>query len=189
MTSITATFDVDVVNVTSETFELFDNDAAPVPSVVVYSPGTRLATLTPLQPLLPNMRHSASLSFAILSAATGAPLERLVWSFTTGADTTAPLVIGTLPATDATNVAVDTFINVEFSEPVQGVDATSFTVANGGPIAGSVTVINGGRTGIFDPTADLPAGTVITVTLSTAITDFAGNPLASPLTYSFTTAP
>lgn len=188
-TSISATFDVEVIDVTSESFELFDNDAVPVSGNVFYSAGTRVATFTPLQPLQPNLRHTASLSAAIRSAATGAPLEPLSWSFTTGADTTAPFVVATIPANGAMNVPVDTLIDVEFSEPVQGVDATTFTVANGGAIAGTVSVVNGGRTAIFDPTADLPAGTVITATLSTAITDVSGNPLATSLTYSFTTAP
>jgi hypothetical protein len=67
------------------------------------------------------------------------------------------------------------------------IHATSFTLRSGGvSVAG--TVGYSGLTATFTPSVALAAGTAYTATVSTAARDLAGNPLASLVSWSFTTA-
>jgi len=105
-------------------------------------------------------------------------------------DTGAPSVVSTLPANGATNVAVNTTVSVIFSEAMKASTITtgSFTlVADSTSVSGSVSYNSGTYTATFTPSADLPQNTTCTATLSTAITDAAGNPLATAYSWSFTT--
>ena len=61
------------------------------------------------------------------------------------------------------------------------INAASFTVTCAAPCispAGVVTYVVGSRTAVFTPTAALAANTTYTVTITTAATDLAGNPIA-----------
>ena len=87
---------------------------------------------------------------------------------------------------DATGVAVDTTVSVTFSEAMDAstITASSFTLDG---VSGSVSYDSGSYTATFTPSANLSYSTTYTATLSTAITDAAGNPLASAYSWSFTT--
>lgn len=105
-------------------------------------------------------------------------------------DRTAPAVISVVPAQGATGVARTTTVTATFSEPVAAttVTAASFTVkatGTGAPVAGTLAV--NGATVVFTPSAPLAFNTSYTVTIGTAITDAAGNHLATTATSSFTT--
>lgn len=186
-TAISARFDVDVFNVFTGSFGLsigFDR----IIGTVFYDAMTRTATFFPNEPLPPNTTIQAELNAAI-SDANDNRLRRTTWSFTTGNDTTSPAVTSATPGPNATLVSVAANIVVTFSEPVQNVDILSFAVRDaGGLIEGTITMTNGNRTATYDPTGSMPAGAVITVNLSSAITDASNNPLAAT-SYSFTTAP
>jgi hypothetical protein len=54
-------------------------------------------------------------------------------------------------------------------------------------VSGSVSYDSGTNTATFTPSANLLYETTYTATLSTTITDVAGNPLASTYSWSFTT--
>ena len=71
------------------------------------------------------------------------------------------------------------------------ISASSVTLTAGTtPVAATRTLTAGGTTLTLDPDADLAPDTTYTVTLTGAIEDTAGNPLASaPITWDFTTAP
>jgi len=101
-------------------------------------------------------------------------------------DITAPTVSSTSPAADATDVAVDTRVSVTFSEAMDSstITTSSFTLDS---VAGSVSYDSDTYTATFTPDANLEEITTYTATLSTAITDAAGNPLASAYSWSFTT--
>jgi len=103
-------------------------------------------------------------------------------------DTGAPSVSSTSPVADATNIAVGAVITATFSEAMDSstITASSFTLDS---VAGSVSYDSGTYTATFTPSANLSYSTTYTATLSTAITDAAGNPLASAYSWSFTTEP
>ncbi len=101
-------------------------------------------------------------------------------------DTTPPTVTSTSPAANATNVAVNTTVSVTFSEAMNASTITTSSFTLGG-VSGSVSYNSGTYTAIFTPGANLSNSTTYTANLSTAITDAAGNPLASAYSWSFTT--
>ena len=106
-------------------------------------------------------------------------------------DTTAPIVSYTIPASGGTDIAIDRKITATFSEGMDPATITGTTFTLTGPgttaVTGSVTYAAGARTAIFTPAASLPAGTLFTATITTAVTDLAGNALAVTKTWSFTT--
>ncbi len=109
-------------------------------------------------------------------------------------DWTPPVVAGTSPAGGKTNVAVTARVRATFTEAngmkASTINASTFLVRNGGaPVAGTVSYDPGTKTASFTPAGDLAYGTPYTTTLTTGITDQAGNPLASDHSWTFTTAP
>jgi hypothetical protein len=101
-------------------------------------------------------------------------------------DAIAPSVTSTAPEANATDVAVGTTVSATFNEAMDSstITPSSFTLEG---VSGSIAYDSGTDTATFTPGADLEEGTTYTVTLSTAITDAAGNPLASAYSWSFTT--
>ncbi|MCL5040787.1 MAG: Ig-like domain-containing protein [Firmicutes bacterium] len=108
------------------------------------------------------------------------------------ADIAPPAVASTYPSSGATGIPQDATITATFSEPVDGSTVTSatFTLDNltsGGPVAGLVSYDAGTKTASFTPSAKMYANETYQATLSTAIKDLAGNPLAAVFNWSFTT--
>jgi hypothetical protein len=105
-------------------------------------------------------------------------------------DTTAPTVTSTAPVESATSVARDSKITVTFNEDVFATttDAASFTLAKSGAINGAVIFDGSTNVATFTPGSKLAILATYTATLSTAITDLSGNPLAADYSWSFTTA-
>ena len=103
-------------------------------------------------------------------------------------DATAPSVSSTSQVADATNITVGAVITATFSEAMDAstITTSSFTLDS---VAGSVSYDSGTYTATFTPSANLSYSTTYTATLSIAITDAAGNPLASAYSWSFTTEP
>lgn len=184
--TIAVTFSEPVTNVTSSSFTV--NNGAAVTGTLAGSNGNRTWTFTPLTTLGSNATVTVTLTTAITDVA-GNPLAAAVtWMFTTIPDTTPPTVASTFPLTNGTLVPTNSNITVNFSEPVTGVTTASFTVNDGSAVAGVLGVSNGGATWTFVPTGTMAAAVVVTVTLTTAITDMAGNPLAASYSYNFSTA-
>ena len=105
-------------------------------------------------------------------------------------DETAPTITTRSPAPNATGVAVDSSVGVTFSEAVDPDTVLGGGVslrAQGAPIDVPSTLSVLGPSVTLDPTADLDPFTTYTVTVTTAVTDLAGNPLAAIATWSFTT--
>lgn len=187
-TTVTATFSEEVFGVNGSTFSLTQG-AQQIGGTVTYASGTNpVATLTPSAQLLPNTTYTATLTAGIVDAG-GAALPQKVITFTTAADTTAPMVTSRTPMPNATGVPLGSTVTAQFSENVTGVSGTTFTLADGAtPIAGTVTYSSANRTATFTPSASLPTNKVLTATLTSGIADGSSNALSgAPVTWTFTT--
>jgi len=104
-------------------------------------------------------------------------------------DTTPPTVTATSPTSGAGDVAVSAAVTVTFSEPMNptSIHGASFMLSDGGGVAGVVSYDDPSMTATFSPSGPLAFDTIHTATLTTAVTDVAGNPLAAPYVWSFTT--
>ncbi|MBZ0135488.1 MAG: ice-binding family protein [Planctomycetes bacterium] len=102
-----------------------------------------------------------------------------------------PTVLSTFPASDAVNVAINTNIIARFSEAMDDATLTpaNFTVQGPGTtsVVGTVSYDALNHSADFLPTSSLPASTLFTATLSTAVKDANGDSLASVYSWSFTT--
>jgi methionine-rich copper-binding protein CopC len=128
------------------------------------------------------------LSNGVLSDITANPIEATWLGDTVSvSDFTAPTVASTSPASDETDVAVDTVVTATFSEAMDESTITTSSFSLDG-VSGSVSYNSGSYTATFTPDADLDYNTTYTATLTTAITDAAGNPLGATYSWSFTTA-
>ena len=104
------------------------------------------------------------------------------------ADLTAPTVVSHSPVASATGVPTGAAVAVTFSESIlpSSVTSTTFVVRTGGaPVAGSLAVV--GDMVSFVPAARLSPSVGFTVTLTTGITDLAGNGLQAEVAWSFQT--
>ncbi len=160
---------------------------------VTYDAATNIATL----PLLADLPASSTCAAIITTGATGANGLALAaaysWNFATSAtaDTTAPTVTSTINANGATGVPTNTKVGATFSEPMDAgtITASSFSVKQtiaGTPVTGTLTYA--GQDVLFIPSPTLTASTQYTVTVSTAVKDAAGNPMAANYVWSWTTA-
>ncbi len=104
-----------------------------------------------------------------------------------GPDITPPTVTATSPSSGASGVAAAANVTATFNEAVQA-STISFVLRDpaNATVAASVSYDNASRTATLNPTADLGPST--TYTASVSATDVAGNAMASPTTWSFTTA-
>lgn len=124
----------------------------------------------------------------------GNPLgSDFVIDFTTTAaeDNTPPTVVSTFPSDDAADAGPGYPVRITFTEPVSPVYGWPFPVEQT-----VVQIIPEPDDGYFETEGNdlvifhtpFPTETVITITVTTDLTDLAGNPLSSAHTFDFTTA-
>jgi hypothetical protein len=186
--AIAVTFSRDVVPPDGTNFLVTDNGVQQ-PGTYTYDAGTYTSTFTPQGGLGGGHVILVRLtSNVVLAGGLSSPLVPYTFSFMTF-DDEPPMLVSSTPLDTATMVPVGSTIVVVFSEPVAGVDTTSFTVAQGATgITGTINANVDQKTYTFTPSAALPAASLITVTLSAAIKDLAATPnLLAPTTFSFTT--
>ena len=181
---ITADFSsaMNPATISSTTFMLKQGTTV-VAGVVTYL-GVR-ATFTPTLSLLPNKVYTATITNKVTDVAGNAMKNDYTWSFSTGA---IPLVVTTDPLNGAVNVAQNKTVTATFSKLMNAatIDNTSFTLMQGTtPIAGTVSYT--GHTAEFDPLVNLLPGMEYTATITTGAKDLAGNSLAAPYIWKFTT--
>lgn len=109
-------------------------------------------------------------------------------------DVRPPVLTGSTPAADATAVAVDTNLRLDFDEPVQAGSGTITLRAEGGQVLATFNVRNSpalsidDRSVVINPPANLPGATVVRVEVSAgALTDGVGNAFAGGVVQRFTT--
>ncbi|NMR28553.1 Ig-like domain-containing protein [Arthrobacter sp. SF27] len=189
--NITATFGKAVTSVSGTTFTLKNAAGTVIPAAVSYNATTRVATLNPSANLAADTRYTATLTggTTAIRDTLGTPLASTSWSFITGA---APTMTARTPAVNATGVRRANNITATFSEPMQGVTASTFKLKNAATGAAvTATVTRNGTTNqwVLNPGATLASNTRYTVTLTggtSAARDLAGNPAATTV-WSFTT--
>jgi large repetitive protein len=152
----------------------------------------RTINFLPAVPLPVSRTFSVFFAFRGITDLEGNQLDCSVlcnYSFTTGTttDVAGPSVVGVSPANGLTGVPINTQVVVEFSEPVDDLTLAQITLSGGG---GPVNVIsrlsNANQTLTLVPVVPLNTGTTYTVSV-TGVQDLSGNPLATPVTTSFTT--
>ncbi|HXS17396.1 MAG TPA: Ig-like domain-containing protein, partial [Polyangiaceae bacterium] len=194
-TLITASFSesMNPLTITVANFTLACPVGAPVTGSVGYAVSGNVATFTPASSLPANTTCSARVTTGAKDVAGNAMVSAVDWSFTTGAgpDITAPTVSSTSPAGSTTGVAINTLITASFSEPMNPLTITSATFELACPAGTAITGTLGyavnGNVATFIPAADLPASTMCTATITSAVADTAGNTLVNPFSWNFTT--
>ncbi len=207
-TRISATFSeaMNAATLTATSFTVTNTTlGTPVVGTVSYSAASRTVLFTPTTPatLASGNVYSATITAAAadpagnglagntaLLPAAGAH----VWTFTTGAagDTTPPTVTAVSPADASTGQCLTKGASATFSEPMDPatITTTTFTVTDGGvAVAGSVSYDAVAQVASFTPTAaaGFMASRSFVVTVSTGVRDLAGNALAAPRTWGFST--
>jgi hypothetical protein len=184
----TATFS-EAVQPSTIAFTLKNPAGASVAATLTYNASTNTATLTPSAALAYSTKYTATIGGA-KDLAGNALAKPFTWSFTTMAspDTTPPTVKGETPAPNATGVSVTVAPTATFSEAVQP-STIAFTLKNGAGASVSATLSYDAstNTATLTPSMALAYATKYTATIGGA-KDLAGNALASPFTWSFTTA-
>ncbi len=204
MPSVSAQFQrpIDPSNLSSQ-FAVRETSGTIVNGVVVYDADQQRAIFFFQGPLVYNTSYTAVLGAGIRSPS-GTPMGvDHVWTFTTEAapDTTAPSVVGSDPAEGAQGVpATDPSgqpfqIRIDFSEPILAstVHTGTFVVRRVESEFDKPEISGTHRTesssAFFTPSLPYEPGKTYEVTLTTGITDLAGNALPSDAIRSFTTAP
>lgn len=185
-TKVVAFFDgaMNPDTITQSSFTLKgEGEAAIDTSKVTYDADTHSATLEPNGGLASSKLYTATFTTSVKNDNNVALTVEFTWSFTTGAaaDITAPTVESSSPADGATGVTLNTEVGVVFSEAIDPATLTSdsfkLTKDTGGTVAGTLKYTNP-NTVVLTPDSNLDTESSHTLTLNTALTDLAGNPLA-----------
>ena len=189
---VTFSEDMNPSTVNGSTFTL-SVGGAQVSGSVSYDPGSRIATFSPGAGLLAEgQSYTGTVTTGVKDVAGNAMASTFMFSFTTVApvDNTPPTIVSRNPSPGATGVPTSTTIRIGFSEPMNPstITTSTFTVASGGNIAGSVAYDPASRIATFTPASALSNGVTYTVTITTGVRDVAGNALASTDVFTFKTA-
>ncbi len=160
----------------------------PIAGSLVYLDKTLI--FSPNSALAADSDYTATLISQVRDLAGNNIETNYVWSFSTGSssDETAPIVDFVSPLANASAVALNATISIDFSEVLNPATVTSSTfLLNQGSSAVSGTVAYLGKTVLFTPSASLSTNSIYTVTITNQVADLAGNALAANYVWSFTT--
>jgi hypothetical protein len=167
---------------------------ATVAGTVSYNTATNTATFTPSSALAGGIGYTLTVTTAVSDASGNSLQNAFTASFTTVAppDTTAPTIIAGSPPNGASGVVHGTPITVTFSEPMNAgtINGSSIFLkefSNTVPVAGTVSYDSGSNTATFTPSTTLDDGNDFTLNVTTAVSDLAGNKLASNYLSTFVT--
>ena len=193
--TIAATFSegMDPLTITTMTFQVTGPGTTPVTGTVAYALVGNVATFTPASDLANNTTYTATITTGATDLADNALASDFTWTFTTGAaaDTTPPTVTLLNPADGDTGVCINKTVAATFSEAMDPLTITTanYTLTGPGttPVIGTVTYDLITDIASFNPNSDLAANTLFTATITTGVTDLAGNALAADEVWTFTT--
>jgi hypothetical protein len=196
--TISATFSeaMNSSTINSNTFMLTGPGTIPVAGLVSYAAIGNTLTFTPSANLAPNTLFTATITTGAQDLAGNALAANYVWTFTTGTTllTTAPEIVSTNPANTATNVPLNHTVSATFTEAMNPLTITTATFQLTGPggtaLAGTVSYDALDFIATFTPAAPFLTNSSYTATLTSGVTDLAGNPLGNsgaPNPWTFTT--
>lgn len=179
--------EMDSATFTAATFSVTQGTTA-VPGAVTYAGLS--ATFTPASPLAAGVLFTATITTGAKDPTGQALAANHVWTFTTGAlpDVTAPTVVFTDPANQATGVSAGIAVRAGFDQDMDcaSFGAATFTLTQGtAAVAGVVTC--SGSTATFTPAAPLSGTPTYTATITTAARNLNGEALAQDYVWSFET--
>jgi hypothetical protein len=108
--------------------------------------------------------------------------EQILSGFTVG-----PTVTSTVPANGATDVEIDSSMQVTFSEAMDPTSITTATFTLNRGVTGSVGYDASTNTATFTPSSNLDYYTLYTATITTGVRDASGNNMTANYTWTFTT--
>lgn len=168
--------------------------AIAVPTTVAYDVATNRATVTPTVNLTLGTGYTVTVGTGARDLAGNALAGVFTSTFATEvSDITPPIVTRTFPTNGATNVSAESSVTATFNELMNGtsLNTNSFTLtrtAGNVLVAGAVTYDAATKTASFVPSVNLAGTTNYTATVTTTARDTAGNVLAAPISFAFTTA-
>ena len=191
--AISATFSeaMNDTTINTTTFTLAQG-ATPIPGVVSYVAVGNKAIFIPTSNLVADTIYTATITTGVADLAGNFLVSDYVWSFTTTAAPviTPPTVFSTNPANNALGVCLNATINATFSTAMDPatINTATFTVTAGGlPVTGTISLDVTGTIATFTPVSNLAPSTSYIATITTGVTDLAGNALASDDVWTFTT--
>jgi methionine-rich copper-binding protein CopC len=155
---------------------------------VDYSNLTTRAILTPMEPLKYSMMYIVQVSTFIQDLA-GNPLRApVMWTFNTTKEKVAPQVISTTPANNERDVAINSTVNVLFSEEMDVESLRTGLVVHDSydnPVIGNTTPAKDGMGISFDPLFSYGYGETFRATVLKTVKDLAGNTMAEDYVFMF----
>jgi hypothetical protein len=193
--ALSATFSVAMnpATIDKATFTLSGPDGTGVTGVVSYVAAGSVATFKPDANLASSTTYTATITTGATDLEGTALAANYVWKFTTAAAVVIvpPTVISTIPINGATAIPQNQIVSATFSTAMNPatINSTTFTLMGPGatPVSGLLAYAAVANTLTFTPTANLPANTLFTATITTGAQDLAGVGLASNYNWTFTT--
>ncbi len=200
-TFITAKFSeaLDPSTIDSNSVSVTDSSGNNVSGTIVFDAVTLSILFIPANQLQYSGSYTVSLHTTIIDLAKNPMASTYSWNFTVvaappKADTTPPTVTNTDPLNNAANVLATAAITAQFSEALDpaSVVASAQSVqvkdGNGTIINGVAAYDTNTKSIVFIPSGAFQYGEKYTITLGSGITDTSNNALASPYSWSITTA-
>lgn len=169
---------VDPATVTEDTFQVATSGIPVTGSLYVNAEG-RGVSFVPELPLVADTPYTVSIGQEIADLAGNSLPQGVTFTFRTTAegDVVAPQLSSASPAPGAADVPTNARVVLQFSEPLAEVGTLVDRIAlqnAGTPVAGAVSVSDGGRRAAFQPAALLEPGAAYAMTI-TGIRDLTGN--------------
>jgi hypothetical protein len=196
--TFTVTFSepIDPSTLNSSTFSVRDfTTNINVAGALVFDSTNQFGKFTPSAPLGAGARILFTVTTGVKDLSGNSLLQEFQKDFfvTSAPDTVAPTIINTAPTDGETGIRTNGTVTVTFTENVD-ISNSSFLLRNATTGVLVDAIISqapnfGPQRFILTPRFELDRTTRYTVTLTTGIRDWAGNPLAQDTSFSFTTTP
>lgn len=185
---------LDPATITAATIFLTGAGLGNVSGALNYDAGSSTVTFVPASSLQNDVTYTVSATTGVRDVA-GNALSAFGSTFRTSAappppDAIPPTVLSSVPVDGSTNVAINTPIRINFSEPMNASTingSTIFLSGPGGTVAGTVSYDNSALSATFVPSAALQNSTTYTLVATTGVKDVEGNNMLSQFPAAFTT--